>query len=177
MITCRSHDAGELRSHAVYSPDEKYRYALGRSWVRGPGKVVTFIMLNPSTATEKDNDPTVERCQRRAKSMGFVGFWVGNIFALRSTDPRALYKDPDPIGQLNTSVLTFLSRCSDMIVCAWGNRGNHLGRSAQVKDLLVKNGAKCYHLGLTKTGEPRHPLYLSYDVRPQEWAIQCPNPH
>ena len=67
----------------------EYRYALTRVW--DPlGPRLSFVMLNPSTATEVQNDPTVERCERRARALGFGGFRVTNIFAWRDTDPRKM---------------------------------------------------------------------------------------
>ena len=77
MIT-RSHTKGDAPSIAVFSECERYRYALTRVW--GPKDLrVNFVMLNPSTATEVQNDPTVERCERRARTLGFGGFRVTNI--------------------------------------------------------------------------------------------------
>ena len=84
MIT-RSHKKELTKSTAVYSNCESYRYSLTRSWNNSEKKVL-FVMLNPSTATEIQNDPTVERCERRAKTLGYGAFKVCNIFAYRSTD-------------------------------------------------------------------------------------------
>ena len=86
MIT-RTHLKGDADSVAVYSPCERYRYLLTRVW-DGAGPRALFVMLNPSTATEFQNDPTVERCERRARALGFGAFRVANIFAFRATDPR-----------------------------------------------------------------------------------------
>ena len=86
LIT-RSHTKGDAPSTAVYSPCEQYRYSLTRVWDNAAPRVM-FVMLNPSTATEVQNDPTVERCERRARVLGFGGFRVTNIFAWRATDPR-----------------------------------------------------------------------------------------
>ena len=66
MIT-RTHQKGDAASVALYSTCERYRYALTRIWDEAGGKV-SFVMLNPSTATEVQNDPTVERCERRARA-------------------------------------------------------------------------------------------------------------
>ena len=75
----RQHQKGDAASFADYSDDEAYRYLLVRVWAAGPR--VVFVMLNPSTATETQNDPTVERCERRARALGFGSFDVTNIFA------------------------------------------------------------------------------------------------
>lgn len=84
------------QSGAAFSPCRRYRYRLWRTW--GDAAPAVFVMLNPSTADEIENDPTVERCERRARAMGFGGLRVANIFSLRSTDPTALYTSDDPVG-------------------------------------------------------------------------------
>ncbi|OZA02269.1 MAG: hypothetical protein B7Y02_16985, partial [Rhodobacterales bacterium 17-64-5] len=95
MIT-RRFLKGDAASEAVYSECERYRYLLARVW--GPGAKVMFVMLNPSTATEVQNDPTVERCERRARVLGFGAFCVTNIFAYRATDPKVMRAVADPVG-------------------------------------------------------------------------------
>ena len=74
----RTHVKGDAPSEALYSACEGYRYALARRW-SARGHHLLYIMLNPSTATEAANDPTIERCERRARAMGFGGFTVCNI--------------------------------------------------------------------------------------------------
>ena len=69
MTITRQHKDLLRQSWAIYSDCERYRYTLRREWGGGSGGV-TFVMLNPSTATEVQNDPTVERCERRARAMG-----------------------------------------------------------------------------------------------------------
>ena len=96
----RTHSSGGTSSVAVYSPCERYRYSLQRVWDETSG-LLTFIMLNPSKADEVSNDPTVERCERRARALGYGGFCVVNIFAWRETDPQKLRKARAPIGPAN----------------------------------------------------------------------------
>ena len=86
-IVTKYHQKGDAKSKAVYSDCEKYRYSLTRIW-DGEAKKLHFVMLNPSTATEIQNDPTVERCERRARTLNFGAFRVTNIFAWRDTDPK-----------------------------------------------------------------------------------------
>ncbi|MEH6402829.1 MAG: DUF1643 domain-containing protein, partial [Sneathiella sp.] len=83
-------------SGAEFSDCNKYRYSLWRRWDAGP--TVSFLMLNPSTADGSSNDPTVERCHRRAVAMGFGALEVINIFGFRATDPKDLKKAKDPVG-------------------------------------------------------------------------------
>lgn len=126
------------------------------------------MMLNPSTATEVQNDPTVERCERRARAMGFGAFRVVNIFGFRATDPRDMRAAPDPIGPENDAAIIAAADWADMILCAWGTHGAHLGRGAAVAQMLA--GHDLHHLGLTQAGDPKHPLYISYAQRPEPWS-------
>lgn len=166
MLT-RSHSAAGIRSEAVYSDCERYRYLLTRSWAPGPKAL--FVMLNPSTATEIQNDPTVERCQRRAMALGFGSFRVTNIFAFRATDPREMRAQHDPVGPENDRAILDSLPWADLVLCAWGNHGLHLDRGARVGAMLRQAGVPLFHLGLTGQHQPRHPLYVAYDQQPQPW--------
>ncbi len=168
MIT-RTHTKGDAPSTAVYSNCERYRYSLTRVWDAG-GRKVHFVMLNPSTATEVQNDPTVERCERRARALGYGAFRVTNIFAWRDTDPRKMRAAPDPTGPDNdTAILDGTDWAADTI-CAWGTHGEHLSRGPQVEALLRATNAPLFHLGLSKAGHPKHPLYIAYTQQPALWT-------
>ncbi len=165
----RSHQKGDAASVAVYSDCERYRYMLTRVW-DADGRRALFIMLNPSTATEVQNDPTVERCERRARALGFGAFRVLNIFAWRDTDPRAMRAAADPVGPGNDDAIRDSLPWADQIICAWGTHGAHLDRGVAVEALLRHQGAELYHLGLSKAGHPKHPLYIGYQVQPVPWT-------
>ncbi len=164
----RSHQKGDAASVAVYSDCERYRYSLTRVW-EPEGQRALFIMLNPSTATEVQNDPTVERCERRARTLGFGAFRVLNIFAWRATDPRNMRRAEDPVGPGNDAAILESLDWADRIICAWGTHGEHLGRGPEVAALLRAAGRPLYHLGLSKAGHPKHPLYIGYAVQPVLW--------
>lgn len=168
MIT-RTHLKGDAASAAVYSPCERYRYSLTREWAAEHGGRVLFVMLNPSTATELRNDPTVERCERRARALGFGAFRVCNIFAWRATDPREMRAAADPVGPENDAALRDGCAWADTVICAWGTHGAHLDRGRQVETLLRATGRGLHHLGLTRDGHPRHPLYIAYSRQPEPW--------
>ncbi len=168
-VITRSHVKGDAPSVAVYSDCERYRYLLTREWAPDQGRVL-FVMLNPSTATEVQNDPTVERCERRARALGYGAFRVCNIFAWRATDPRAVRAAADPVGPLNDKAIAESAPWADRIICAWGTHGAHLERGPTVERLLRAQGVELWHLGLSKAGHPRHPLYLGYSVVPQRWV-------
>lgn len=167
MIT-RSHTKGDAPSTAVYSSCEAYRYVLTRVW-QPEGRRVLFVMLNPSTATEVQNDPTVERCERRARALGYGAFRVCNIFAYRATDPRQMRAQADPVGPMNDRAIADSADWADAVVCAWGTHGAHLDRGAAVESLLRATGKPLYHLGLSKDGHPKHPLYIGYAHQPEAW--------
>lgn len=172
MIT-RTHIKDDAPSTAVYSDCERYRYALTRTWDQD-GERVMFVMLNPSKATEVQNDPTVERCERRARALGFGAFQVTNIFAWRETDPAKMRKAMDPIGADNDAMIREGATWADQIIAAWGTHGAHLDRGPAVADLLRTTGKPLYCLGLSKAGHPRHPLYISYSETPVPWQASAP---
>jgi hypothetical protein len=126
-------------------------------------------MLNPSTATEVQNDPTVERCERRARALGFGAFRVCNIFALRQTDPKRMRAHPEPVGPANDAAIIEGCGWADTVVCAWGTHGEHLDRGRQVEALMRGTGTPLFTLGRTRQGHPRHPLYVGYAARPEPW--------
>lgn len=156
-------------SGATISECGLYRYRLWRSW--GPGDRVLFVMLNPSTADATADDPTIRKCVAFAKMWGFGGMDVANIFALRSTDPKALYSAPDPVGPLNDTALRILARICPRIVCAWGNHGALHGRGRKVAAMLAEEGATPLCFRLTKPGQPEHPLYQPYSRKPVPYEV------
>ena len=168
LIT-RRHDDGHRVSEAVYSPCEKYRYALTRVWVP-EGKRLLYIMLHPSKATALANDPTIERCERRARALGYGGFRVCNLFALRETDPARLKRARRPEGPDNMAQIGEALDWCDEVLCAWGVHGVHRDQGAKVLERLQASPKNCLALGITKDGHPRHPLYVSYKITPKPWG-------
>lgn len=164
----RTHQNDHIRSEATYSDCGAYRYSLTRIWT-DTGPRVTFVMLNPSKADEIRNDPTVARCERRARTLGFGAFQVTNIFAWRDTDPRAMRRAAHPVGLCNDDVLIEAAGWADHVIAAWGVHGAHRNRGPEVARLLHGSGCALYHLGLSKAGHPRHPLYLPYSAQPVVW--------
>lgn len=164
--TFQKHDAA---STAIYSECGCFRYALTRVWA-SDGPRGLFVMLNPSTATEVQNDPTVERCERRARALGYGSFRVCNIFAYRATNPKVMRAQDDPVGPLNDQALREAALWADAVICAWGNHGAHRNRSTAVEALLRATGKPMFHLGLSLQGQPRHPLYIAYSQQPEAWA-------
>lgn len=148
-----------VEAGARFSPCGKYRYTLTRTW--DAGRRLVFLMLNPSTATDEISDPTVTRCIRRARDLGYAGVEVLNLFALRSPYPAALYKADDPIGPDNDHwICHIIEVAGGPVVLAWGQHGNYRNRARDVLQLAQVAGAEKLFLRLTKDGTPGHPLYI-----------------
>ncbi len=159
----------EVQRGATLSACRRYRYALWRTW--HPAWVpLVVIGLNPSTADEETNDPTIERCERRARQLGLGGLVMLNLFAWRSTDPSLLPKDRSAIQEPNTNAndeaLLEHTR-TGLVVCAWGNGGEMQGRGWAVRLFLRREGRELYALKVTASGHPSHPLYLPYTLKPE----------
>lgn len=169
MIERRRHDDGACRSEAVFSRCGTYRYRLTRTWDADRGRLL-YIMLNPSKACEKKNDPTIARCQKRAELLGYGGLDVVNLFAFRATDPADLRAAAHPVGPENDAFLVQACGEAECILAAWGVHGRHHGRDDRVLSMLGAAGLSLHVLGLTRHGLPRHPLYVSYANRPEPWV-------
>ena len=150
-----------METDAILSEDRKYRYVLSRIWDKSKPTVM-FIGLNPSTADETQNDPTVNKCINFAKSWGYGGIYMLNLFAFRATQPEDMFKSENPIGKENNEYIKKYSKICDKVICAWGNDGNYKNRSKEVLEMLDN----IYYIKLNKTGEPAHPLYLKSDLIP-----------
>lgn len=202
-----------MKRETVFSPCRRYRYTLWREWgprplgfqfdphpdyyPGRPDQYVQFVCLNPSTADERQDDPTVRRCVDYAKRWGFGALCVTNIFAWRDTDPEAMRKVPTPVSHGNVEVgtaesangsITWVTDANDhhlvevaskasLLVCAWGKHGEHLGRGKRVAEMFKKCRDPRWHfprlhcLKVNKDGSPQHPLYLSADLLPIPFAL------
>jgi hypothetical protein len=160
---------------ARFTRGRRYRTLLWRVWEPALG-CCNFVMLNPSTADETTNDPTIERCQRRAERLGYGGLVVTNLFALCTSDPAALRRAADPVGPENDGAIAAAAREARLVICAWGNHGAYAGRARAVRALLGELGVLPYCLGETREREPAHPLYLGYDRVPvaMAWDLKGP---
>jgi hypothetical protein len=154
-----------LHKSAKLSACRNYRYALWRSWDDSKPRVM-FIGLNPSTADEAQDDPTLRRCMNYAQDWGFGSVCISNLFAFRATEPNDMKNAENPIGSENDKWLMKLVGQSSLIVAAWGNDGSFLDRSAQVRKFLPE----LHCLKLNKSGEPAHPLYQKAKLNPIAFA-------
>lgn len=155
-------------SSAVISECGRYRYELTRRW--GPGPLLEFIMLNPSTADASVDDPTIRRCIAFAKRWGYGGIVVRNLYAYRATHPEELVNVDDPIGPENRD---YLSRTeADCTIVAWGADPAAVGwwngyPFAWQRTVIQRPALFC--LGANSNGSPKHPLYVSADRTPVRW--------
>ena len=157
-----------MEKGAQFSKDRIYRYTLWRTWRQGDGHVM-FIGLNPSTADETQDDPTIRRCIGFAKDLGYGGVLMLNLFAFRATNPKELKKTNHPIGPENNHCLQRYFDPIGFNIACWGSLGSYLNRGRDVIDMLGEDGLLCF--GLTKNGQPRHPLYLKKDSELFEMSI------
>jgi hypothetical protein len=160
---------------AVISECGNYRYSLTRIWDHSKPKVM-FIMLNPSTADANNDDPTIRRCICFAKSWGFGGLYVCNLFAFRATKPTDLLEADNPFGDQNIWHIRKLSNEVDTIVCAWGNKLilNKILKNQNPYKLLDFAWQKLHYLELSKDETPKHPLYLRGDISPTRFSYVVP---
>ena len=159
---------------AVISPCGKYRYRLERT-IAMEGPAYAYFGINPSTADASINDATVRKWIGFTKVFGGSRLIVGNVFAYRATDVSDLVNDPQPAFSLeNQRHLRQIAADADVLVPCWGNKSkapkelrHHFDN---VLHLLRQTGKPIKHFGLTKNGDPKHPLMLGYDVPLQPWG-------
>lgn len=155
---------GDEHSMAMFSKDRKYRYTLARLWDDNLPRVM-FIGLNPSKADEKSNDPTIRRCINFAKSWGYGGMYMCNLFAYVSTDPRELLKSEEKLI-INDEVLKSTSIECDKVIFCWGAFKQAQERARAVIPMFENP----YCIEITQEGIPRHPLYLPAHYKPKRFT-------
>jgi hypothetical protein len=143
---------------ALFSRDRRFRYRLGRRW--GDGAAACFVLLNPSTADEAREDPTVRRCIGFARALGYGALEVVNLYAYVATDPAELRRAGYPVGRYNDRHIEAAARESERVVLAWGVHAARLRRPGEALELLRRIGAERHCLRLTASGHPEHPLRL-----------------
>lgn len=150
---------------ATFDKRRVYRYTLWRRWSDG-ARYVNFICLNPSTADENTDDPTVRKCVKFARSWGYDALCITNLFAYRATDFRVAMKSSDPVGLGSDRHILKIAEGASLIVCAWGRNGAFMSRGLKVRQLIRRFDP--HYLRIT-LGQPWHPLYLPDNTRPSRW--------
>lgn len=148
---------------AVFSPCEIYRYRLWRTWCTEK-PVMMCVGLNPSTADAKLNDPTIRRVISFADRWGYGKLYMANVFALRSTNPEALYGTGDPTGPDNDTHIAAMAEEASLILVAWGRHATYKLRDRYVMTILGMRNIVA--LNLNKDETPTHPLYQKLDAQP-----------
>jgi len=148
----------------MFSPDRRYRYSLRHRWADlFAEKAICWIGLNPSTAKEDTLDPTLNRIKGFSTAWGYNCFFMLNLFAFRSTDPRDMMLADDPVGPDNDRLLIETAHRCGVVVAAWGVHGEYQDRANQVCRLL--EGVPLMAIGVTQAGAARHPLYTRADSK------------
>lgn len=171
-----------MNRETIFSPDRAYRYTLWRTFETGllPAPVISggnvakegyvqFIGLNPSTADETQDDPTIRRCIDFSKRWGYGAFCMTNIFGFRATDPKDMFahQESSEARIENAKHVERIAESAGLIICAWGKHGEHLKRGEKfIEHLSHIRGFTLHHLGLNGDGSPKHPLYLKAATQP-----------
>lgn len=151
---------------AKFSECRKYRYALWRLWDFNKPSIM-FIGLNPSTANENDDDPTIRRVIRFAKDWGYGGIYMANLFAFVSAYPKDLLSCDDPVAANDMHLMRFSELCKDVLF-GWGNFSEATDRAKIVAPWFPD--ALC--LGKNKNGTPKHPLYIAASTKPFPYNVK-----
>ena len=151
-----------------------YRYLLWRTWDASLPRAL-WILLNPSMADARKDDPTLRRCKAFTASWRFGGLEIVNLFALRTSYPRDLYQAADPVGKENNGRIIAAVRRATCIILAWGAHGRYRQRDQTVLAILAAHAtfAPCC-LGITQSGSPRHPLYIARNKQPIPFVSSAP---
>jgi hypothetical protein len=167
-----------METGAEFSKCRSWRYILWRRWEYSL-PMMNVIGLNPSTADETSNDPTIRRCIGFARDWDFGGFYMTNLFAFRATLPKDLRKAPEPVGPENDRWILEAANRSKLILAAWGRNGDFHGRDMAVCRLIPQHlhpDLYCFRIS-PRTGMPEHPLYLPKTLRPISYRCRPSSRH
>lgn len=163
-----------MEDTASFSPCRNWRYTLHRQWEDGPA--VAFLMFNPSTADESQDDPTIRKCRGFAQRWGYGRMVIVNLFAIRGTDPKIVMKSSDPVGPMNDHHIVKATAGCRELIAAWGcgghMKGNRALRPGAVMSMLASAAIPVNCLGYSADGSPRHPLMLAYTTPREEFTVR-----
>ncbi len=148
---------------AIFSPNKKYRYLLWKKWDKSKPTIM-FIGLNPSKINREESNATIRRCFGFAKELGFGGCYVANLFGYITEKPKILKNTKDSVEESNNEhdkILKKAATDSVKIAFVWGSHGNINGRDKEI----IKMFPDAYCFGKTKSGSPKHPLYLKKESK------------
>lgn len=162
---------GIIQRSAEFDETGRYRYWLKREW-DAERAAIALIMLNPSRADHCQDDPTLRRCLALAQQWQYGRLTVVNLFAYCTASPKILRGAHHPIGDRNDEHILQACESADGILLAWGNWGSLHQRDRAVLTLLTPYRDRLYCLGLNRTGQPRHPLYVPRQTSLVPWSPQ-----
>ncbi|MEM9003976.1 MAG: DUF1643 domain-containing protein [Cyanobacteria bacterium P01_F01_bin.86] len=165
----RSPPSLTINRSAQFDNTRQYRYQLARDWDKAR-PAIAFIMLNPSRADHQQDDPTLRRCIRLAQQWQYGSLIVVNLFAYCTPFPKVLKAVDDPVGPENDTAILRACQSTPQILLAWGNAGKLNQRDRSVLELLTPYRDRLCCLGLTRSGQPRHPLYIPRQTEPCAWG-------
>jgi hypothetical protein len=151
---------------AIFAEDRQYRYALWRIW-NPTLSLLMAIGLNPSVASEIKDDPTITRLMSRAYKTGYGGLLMANLYAFVSTNPDSLLTNNDTIGDFTDYYIEEMVKLSEVQLCGWGSFKPVIHRACEVYKML--NNPHC--LGVNVDGNPKHPLFIGYDVPMKKYDL------
>ena len=158
-----------IKRSAQFDRTGQYRYRLDRQWDEAL-PTIALIMLNPSRADHQQDDPTLRRCIRLAQQWQYGSLIVVNLFAYCTPSPKVLKAVDNPVGDENDGAILQACQQVPQILLAWGNEGGLQSRDRIVLELLTPYQAKLSCLGVNRTGQPRHPLYIPRQTQPRPWS-------
>lgn len=177
--------ASEFKTRqTVFSPCRKYRYCLWREWPTfdmfegcneeecGSERMRQYLMvigLNPSTADEKTDDPTIRRCIGFAKAWGFGALCMTNLFAFRATKPADMKRADNPSGEDNQHYLLQCASNAGIVLAAWGKHGSFLQQDLTVRQWMGQIAVQLHCLGRNADDSPKHPLYVPAATLPTKY--------
>lgn len=160
------------RGYALFSDDERYRFALGRkvqSAMICAGSCIGFIGMNPSTANHEVDDQTIKKEIGFAQKLGFARMMKCNLGGFISSDPKKLLEVQNPVGEENGKSLASLRDSCDLIIAAWGGMDNRIWKQFRFSVEMVKSFPNVKCLGKTKGGAPHHTSRIAYSTPLEDW--------
>ncbi len=145
-----------MKGDAVLSADLKYRYQLSRVWDESKPKIL-FIMCNPSSADAENDDRTTRKVIKYAKSWGYGGLFIGNLYGIRNVNPKEIKYTYNPEGEDNKKHVKQLLKLGTKVVYAWGNYEKEPSWLRKLVDTP-------YCIDVSTKGVPKQPLRLSIDL-------------
>ncbi|KAA3619944.1 MAG: DUF1643 domain-containing protein [Calditrichaeota bacterium] len=158
----------KIQKGAILSKCKKYQYALWRIW-DAEKPIVLFLTLNPSMKEENEDNATILKCVELGNKHGFGGVVIGNIFGYRTDDPNEFINVADPIGPENDACLERFAKQAQTVIAAWGARGTFMERH----DAIIRKIPDLHAFGITKNGQPLHPLSVPDDAKLQKIRVEA----